>query len=176
MGELLFQPDVAFDSARTSSFLEAPGGYLDIPERQAQRVARSRRLERLRSVALFPCGSVITSVGSLGAFLTPAVAVVTADEFVIMPAEAGKDVDVEYGRLARAAVTDVEVYDGDHHPVAEDLLRSEEELRPDVGGSFVLMVSRGSADPMTLVLRSAIEARRARDRFREWASEPGPLT
>jgi hypothetical protein len=38
---------------------------------------------------------VITSVGPLGALLTPAVAVVREGEFVVMPAEPGTDADVE---------------------------------------------------------------------------------
>jgi hypothetical protein len=165
----LFQADVAFDSALAGSFQESVGGYRDIPRRQEQRLFRSRRLASLQSVALFPCGSVITSVGPLGAFLTPVVAVVTADEFVIIPAEPEEDIDVEYGRVPRASVTGADVCYGDRSPVPEDVLQSEEELRPDVGGSFVLLVSRGPQDPISLVVRSAIEARRARNRFREWS-------
>ncbi|MEA2581342.1 MAG: hypothetical protein QOE83_2234 [Actinomycetota bacterium] len=168
MDSLLFQPDVAFDSARGASFQEAAGGYLDIPERQAQRVGMSRRLERLRSVAVFRCGSVITSVGPLGAFLTPAMAVVTPGEFVILPAEPGRDMEIEYGRIERTAVARADVFGADQQVVPEEVLHSEMELRPDVGGSFILMVSLVTDEPMTLVFRSAIEARRARDRFREW--------
>ena len=90
-----------------------------------------------------------------------------------MPAEPGEDVDVEYGRVERAAVTGAVVLDGDRVPVTEEVLRSEDELRPDVAGPFVLSVELDPEAPMTLVFRSAIEARRARDRFREWALPPG---
>jgi hypothetical protein len=172
MENLLFRPDAAFDSVRTARFQTGAPGYADIRAQQALRVARSRRLDRLRSRAMFPCGSVITSVGLLGAFLTPALAVVTDDEFVIIPAEPAEDVDVEYGRVSRAAVMSVEVFDGDQQQVPEDVLHSEEELRPDVAGSFVLMVEVASEQPMTLVFLSAIEARRSRDRFREWRLDP----
>ncbi|MEA2520867.1 MAG: hypothetical protein QOI81_513 [Actinomycetota bacterium] len=172
MENLLFRPDAAFDSARSAQFQRGAPGYADIQAQQALRVARSRRLDRLGSRAMFPCGLVITSVGLLGAFLTPALAVVTDGEFVVIPAEPAADVDVEYGRVARAAVTGAEVFDGDHQQVPEDVLHSEEELRPDVAGSFVLMVEVASGQPMTLVFLSAIEARRSRDRFREWRLAP----
>jgi hypothetical protein len=168
MENLLFLPDAVFDSTRTARFQQGAPGYADIQAQQALRLARSRRLDGLGSRATFPCGSVVTSVGLLGAFLTPAVAVVTDGEFVIIPAEPAEEVDVEYGRVAREAVTGAEVFDGEHRLVPEDVLHSEEELRPDVAGSFVLMVEVGSGQPMTLVFLSAIEARRSRDRFREW--------
>jgi hypothetical protein len=173
MGDILFQPQLTFDSVRAARFQRTTPAIPGVREQQALRVARSRRLDRLGAAGMFPCGSVITSVGPLGAFLTATVAVVTSTEFVIMPAEPGEDVDVEYGRVERAAVTGAVVLDGDRVPVTEEVLRSEDELRPDVGGSVVLAVEMGSEPPMTLVFRSAIEARRARDRFREWTLPTG---
>ena len=147
MGDLLFQAQLTFDSVRAAWFQRTAAEIPDIREQEALRLARSRRVERLSDASMFPCGSVITSVGPLGAYLTATVAVVTSTEFVIMPVEPGEDVDVEYGRVERAAVTGPAALDGDHVPVTEEVLHSEDELRPDVTGPFVLAVELDPEPP-----------------------------